>query len=60
MIHRSTDPPVDGRSNTPQVVTGVKFWGCAKCRKPLPDDYKYRLEFAVLEAAERSVLRVEK
>ena len=42
------------------VVTGVKFWGCAKCRKPLPDDYEYRLEFAMLEAAERSVLRVEK
>ena len=34
------------------VVTGVKFWGCAKCRKPLPDDYEYRLEFAMLEAAE--------
>ena len=30
------------------VVTGVKFWGCAKCRKPLPDDYEYRLEFAML------------
>ena len=45
------------------VVTGVKVWGCAKCRKPLPDDYLrvpcwLNLINAVLEMHERSVLRL--